>query len=225
MIALLLCGALNPPTLAHLRALEEAKIALQSQHLQVVRGILSPVHQQYGKPGLLPNCTRLELCRAAVQDSDWIQVSDWECSQPQYSRTVTVLHTLREQLRTEFGDPSLALHLVCGADLLESLNSSAWSAEDCTTLLTEYRVVCLSRAGSTELERVLELPRIALYASLVVQVHPLVPSFTSSSAVRTLLAQGHSVQYLVPQPVLHLIHATRLYAQHTHGLQHTQGTQ
>ena len=61
-------------------------------------GYLSPVHDGYGKPELLPSATRLQLLRASLQSSDWLMVDDWEANQAHYSRTVPVLKSIQGRL-------------------------------------------------------------------------------------------------------------------------------
>lgn len=53
--------------------------------------MVSPVHDAYGKKELVPSTYRCEMLRLALKTSDWIRVSDWECSQETWSRTRQVL--------------------------------------------------------------------------------------------------------------------------------------
>jgi len=48
-VLLLACGSFNPPTLMHLRMFEVAKDTLRRLGTQVVGGVISPVHDGYGK--------------------------------------------------------------------------------------------------------------------------------------------------------------------------------
>ncbi|VDO81449.1 unnamed protein product [Schistosoma margrebowiei] len=58
----------------------------------VVGGIFSPVSNLYEKKGLLPASIRVELTRlACISASDWLAVSNWECSQSSWLRTRVVL--------------------------------------------------------------------------------------------------------------------------------------
>lgn len=57
----------------------------------VVGGIVSPVHDAYGKKELVPATYRCEMLKLALKSSNWIQISDWECSQETWSRTRRVL--------------------------------------------------------------------------------------------------------------------------------------
>lgn len=78
-IVLVECGSFNPPTYLHLSLFERAKDALEKEEgIEVCGAYLSPVHEGYRKAGLLSNEHRLNMALLAVQDSDWIQVDDWE---------------------------------------------------------------------------------------------------------------------------------------------------
>lgn len=70
---------------------------LARDHLQqvggrrVVAGVMSPVHDAYGKKGLVAAEHRCEMARRAASTSDWIHVSDWESRQDGWSRTAVSL--------------------------------------------------------------------------------------------------------------------------------------
>ncbi|RZC42954.1 nicotinamide mononucleotide adenylyltransferase 1 [Asbolus verrucosus] len=57
----------------------------------VIGGLISPVHDAYGKKDLEATTHRLMMVRLALQNSDWIKLSDWECKQETWSRTKQVL--------------------------------------------------------------------------------------------------------------------------------------
>jgi nicotinic acid mononucleotide adenylyltransferase len=69
--------------------------------LEVVGGVLSPVHDAYGKRDLLPGTHRVAMCQCAVRASDWITVSDWEVQQSGWTRTRQVLEQLAAQVNAE----------------------------------------------------------------------------------------------------------------------------
>lgn len=54
---------------------------------EVVGGIVSPVHDAYGKKGLMSSTHRLAMSKLALQSSEWIKLSDWECHQNGWTRT------------------------------------------------------------------------------------------------------------------------------------------
>lgn len=57
----------------------------------VVGGIMSPVHDSYGKKDLESSTHRLSMLKIGLQNHDWIRLSDWECKQETWSRTKQVL--------------------------------------------------------------------------------------------------------------------------------------
>ncbi|XP_033099335.1 nicotinamide/nicotinic acid mononucleotide adenylyltransferase 3-like isoform X6 [Anneissia japonica] len=91
-VVLLCCGSFNPITNMHLRMFEIARDYLhRTGKYQVLGGIISPVNDAYGKKDLIESKHRLEMCRLALQTSDWITVDSWECEQNQWHPTMKVL--------------------------------------------------------------------------------------------------------------------------------------
>lgn len=55
---------------------------------EVIGGIISPVHDMYRKPDLAGGLHRCAMVKISLQSSDWIRLSDWECSeQTDWTRT------------------------------------------------------------------------------------------------------------------------------------------
>ncbi|XP_073088368.1 nicotinamide/nicotinic acid mononucleotide adenylyltransferase 3 isoform X5 [Manis javanica] len=91
-VVLLACGSFNPITNMHLRLFEVARDHLHQTGLyQVIRGIISPVNDNYMKKDLVAAQHRVAMARLAVQTSNWIQVDSWESEQTQWMETVKVL--------------------------------------------------------------------------------------------------------------------------------------
>lgn len=55
---------------------------------------LSPVHDGYAKPHLLPSTERLDMPRLASDNSSWMMVDSWECIQTAPSPSYAVAHHL-----------------------------------------------------------------------------------------------------------------------------------
>lgn len=55
--------------------------------MEVVGGIVSPVHDAYGKKELVSATHRIAMLKLALQSSDWIKVSDYETRQESWVRT------------------------------------------------------------------------------------------------------------------------------------------
>uniref|UniRef100_A0A8C9P6N2 Nicotinamide/nicotinic acid mononucleotide adenylyltransferase 2 n=1 Tax=Spermophilus dauricus TaxID=99837 RepID=A0A8C9P6N2_SPEDA len=72
-VILLACGSFNPITKGHIQMFERARDYLhKTGRFIVIGGIVSPVHDSYGKQGLVSSRHRLIMCQLAVQNSDWI---------------------------------------------------------------------------------------------------------------------------------------------------------
>ncbi|XP_069798459.1 nicotinamide/nicotinic acid mononucleotide adenylyltransferase 2 [Narcine bancroftii] len=69
----------------------------------VIGGIISPVHDSYGKQGLVSSRHRLTMCQLAVQSSDWIRVDPWECYQETWQTTCSVLEHHRDLMKRVTG--------------------------------------------------------------------------------------------------------------------------
>ncbi|XP_053619867.1 nicotinamide/nicotinic acid mononucleotide adenylyltransferase 3 isoform X2 [Plodia interpunctella] len=87
-VVLMACGSFSPPTYMHLRMFEIAKDYLQSLGLAtVVGGIMSPVHDAYGKKDLVAAHHRIAMLKLALRSSSWVKVSEWETQQSGWTRT------------------------------------------------------------------------------------------------------------------------------------------
>uniref|UniRef100_G3NA40 Nicotinamide/nicotinic acid mononucleotide adenylyltransferase 2 n=1 Tax=Gasterosteus aculeatus TaxID=69293 RepID=G3NA40_GASAC len=99
-VILLSCGSFNPITKGHIHMFEKAREYLHTTgRFIVIGGIISPVHDSYGKPGLVPSRHRLTMCQLAVQSSDWIRVDPWESYQDTWQTTCSVLEHHRDLMK------------------------------------------------------------------------------------------------------------------------------
>lgn len=57
----------------------------------VIGGVISPVHDAYGKKELESSTHRLAMLKLALQNHEWVKLSNWECKQETWSRTKQVL--------------------------------------------------------------------------------------------------------------------------------------
>ncbi|MBV97404.1 Nicotinamide/nicotinic acid mononucleotide adenylyltransferase 2, partial [Eschrichtius robustus] len=84
----------------YLSLLERARDYLhKTGRFIVIGGIVSPVHDSYGKQGLVSSRHRLIMCQLAVQNSDWIRVDPWECYQDTWQTTCSVLEHHRDLMK------------------------------------------------------------------------------------------------------------------------------
>lgn len=68
---------------------------------EVIGGIVSPVHDGYGKKELVSATHRLNMIKLALHGSDWIKLSDWEAKQESWTRTRQILqyHQVIDRLK------------------------------------------------------------------------------------------------------------------------------
>ncbi|XP_039223641.1 nicotinamide/nicotinic acid mononucleotide adenylyltransferase 1-like isoform X2 [Crotalus tigris] len=99
-VVLLACGSFNPITNMHLRLFELARDHLQETgKYKVVKGIVSPVGDAYLKKSLISARHRVAMARLATENSDWLEVDDWESSQREWQETIKVLRYHQQKLK------------------------------------------------------------------------------------------------------------------------------
>ncbi|XP_007420162.1 nicotinamide/nicotinic acid mononucleotide adenylyltransferase 1 [Python bivittatus] len=102
-VVLLACGSFNPITNMHLRLFELARDHLQETgKYKVVKGIISPVGDAYLKKGLISASHRVTMARLATENSDWLEVDDWESSQTEWQETIKVLRYHHHKLKHSY---------------------------------------------------------------------------------------------------------------------------
>ena len=94
---------------------------MKSDKFDFIGGIISPVSEKYGKPGLLPGSQRVEMCRLGCTHSSWIDVDDWESKQDKWVRTAVTLDSLKQRLSTLVPNIDITIAFVMSADCLESM--------------------------------------------------------------------------------------------------------
>lgn len=145
------CGSFSPITNLHLQLFEMNRDYLMKSEraLNIIGGIISPVHDAYGKKSLVPYHHRLNMVAAATQDNDWVAVSDWEGQQPGWTRTRVVLDhvadvlervnvgkqvykkPLDQQQSSTDNHTQVKVLLCMGSDVLESfMVPGVWAQED-----------------------------------------------------------------------------------------------
>uniref|UniRef100_A0A1Q3FV90 Nicotinamide-nucleotide adenylyltransferase n=1 Tax=Culex tarsalis TaxID=7177 RepID=A0A1Q3FV90_CULTA len=227
-IMLIACGSFNPPTPMHFRLFEIARDHFnQMGTAEVVGGIVSPVHDSYGKKGLVSATHRCNMIKIGLQSSDWIRLSDWETQQEEWTRTRLTLQYHQNYINSYLKDsnnindqqiPSwipeglnkmtghVQLKLLCGADLLESFATPGlWKDEDIEAILGQHGLVVISRAGSNPEQFIFNSDLLSRYRRNITIVTNWVTNDVSSTLVRRLLGRGQSVKYLLDDYVTEYI--------------------
>lgn len=203
---LVACGSFSPVTLMHMRMMECARERiLETFPNAKVIGIMSPVNDAYGKKGLARSRDRIEMCRLATMDSDWICIDSWESEQSTNQETIKVLDHVRQKFSV------CRIMLVCGADLLQSFNTPGVWAHDDVKRILNYGIVVISRPGTNIGEIVNNNVLLCGQKDKIfVYLNPHINNL-SSTYIRTLVKEKKSIKYLVPNEVNDYIRDNNLF--------------
>ncbi|XP_045110839.1 nicotinamide/nicotinic acid mononucleotide adenylyltransferase 1-like isoform X2 [Portunus trituberculatus] len=240
-VVLLACGSFNPPTNMHLRMFEIARDFLhRTTNYHVVAGLMSPVHDKYGKEGLVNATDRVQMLRLALNSSAWVHVSEWETHQDDWTPTREVLQYHQELIDSMVNgnvDPTVkrqrvdgstawlthlsgstdtvTIKLLCGADLLESFaRPGLWKDEDIEALVGKFGLVVITREGSNPYKFIYESDVLTRHQRNIHIVTEWITNEISSTKVRRALRRGDSVKYLVQDSVIDYIYKNALFDTH-----------
>lgn len=185
-------GSFNPVHVGHLIV---AEFCATQTDLEEVWLVVSPQNPLKASQELAPAHVRLEMVSKAVEGNARLRVCDIEHHLPLPSYTADTLKALSSQY------PDREFTLIVGEDIAYSFHR--W--KDYEWILSNYRLMLYPRTadstgsidvlqGRGNVERV-SAPKIEL----------------SATYVRTLVSQGMSAKYVVPEGVLELIREHKLY--------------
>jgi len=234
-VILLACGSFNPPTIMHLRMFELARDYLNTLGVyQVVGGVISPVHDAYGKKGLAPAKHRLEMLQLALKGNNWVKLSNWEADKnDHWSRTRQVLEyhqrsincavdsnspscpTTKEPWLPEdldSGSSPVTCKLLCGADVLESFNTPGiWQPPDMDYIAKEHGIVAITRAGNNPYKSIHVCDPLFNNMRNIHVVTEWISNEISSTEVRRAFRRNLSIRYVVPDAVTEYMEKHNLY--------------
>ena len=193
----LLGGTFNPPHLGHLVCAQEAHAALGLDRVLLVPVHAPPHKEADGDPGAE---ARVELCELAVAGDERLAVSRAEADVPGASFTVDTLRRLHAHR------PQDELTFIVGGDMAHSLPE--WREPEAILDLAELAVAeredvrrdaiaerLAGLRGAHERIRFFDMPRLDI----------------SSSLIRSRVAAGRPIRYLVPDAVASAIERTGIY--------------
>jgi nicotinate-nucleotide adenylyltransferase len=190
-------GTFDPIHNAHLFVAESARLL---ERLDRVLFVPTGNHHYRDKPQA-EAAHRCAMILGAIESNAAFELDDTDLRKNATGYTADLLPLLREKYR------EASFTFIIGADSLASAN---WVRLD-EVLEALERFAIAPRAGvrADALARVIAAVPPALRERITTLNLPEIPE--SASLVRSLLAQGRSVRYLVPEPVWHYIVAHRLY--------------
>ena len=182
-------GSFNPIHVGHLII---ANYMATQTDLSQVWLVVSPQNPLKSKQSLARDRDRWNMVVEAIDNNPLLRASDIEFKLPKPSFTIDTLAHLKEKY------PQHEFVLIMGGDNLATL--SKWKNHD--ILLRDYAIYVYKRPQSPVSEfdshphvRLFDAPQMAL----------------SATYIRQCLAEGKSVQYLVPESVERYLTATNLY--------------
>ncbi|MCB0638399.1 MAG: nicotinate-nucleotide adenylyltransferase [Lewinella sp.] len=182
-------GSFNPVHTGHMVI---ANYMAQFTDLDEVWLIVSPQNPLKDKQSLARDYDRLHLVRLAIGDNLYLRASDVEFNLPKPSYTVDTLTHLREQ------HPEREFVLIMGGDNLATLHK--WKNYE--LILRDYAIYVYQRPAY-ELGDLADHPSVHLFEAPLMQI--------SASFIRRCIAQGKSVEYLVPDAVYQYLTNSGLY--------------
>lgn len=191
-------GTFDPIHFGHLRVAEEVR-----EKLGLDRVLFIPAGDPPLRPGpATPALDRLAMVRAAIRGHAPFQALDCEIRRPGKSYTADTLAELQRRF------PGDHFFLILGADQLRRL--PRWHQPE--RILKTARIVGISRPGTAVPVRLLwrflarfpaPLRRVLFLKVSILEI--------SSTEIRRRIRAGHSIRYLVPEPVARHIRKRGLY--------------
>jgi nicotinate-nucleotide adenylyltransferase len=183
-------GSFNPVHVGHMII---ANSVLENTDLDQVWMVVSPHNPLKKKSTLANDFDRLHLVNLAIGDNLNIKASNIEFGLPRPTYTIDTLTYLAEKY------PNHTFALIMGGDNLVSLPK--W--KNYPYIIDRYQIYVYKRARDQDVQ-VMDHPNICLLDNL-----PLLN--ISSTYIRKCIAEGKSVQYLVPDAVFQYLDESTMY--------------
>jgi len=182
-------GSFNPVHVGHL--IIGNYMATQTD-LDEVWLVVSPQNPLKKKSTLARDFDRLHLVRLAIEDCPNLKASNIEFDLPKPSYTIDTLTYLNE------AHPDKDFVLIMGGDNLGTLHK--WKNYE---QILKYHQIYVYQRPNYELGDLATHPAIKIFEAPLMQI--------SASYIRKCIREGHSIQYVVTQPVFEYIASSSMY--------------
>jgi nicotinate-nucleotide adenylyltransferase len=183
-------GSFNPVHVGHMIIANHMATYTDLDQVWIV---VSPQNPLKNKQTLARDHDRLHLVRLAIGDNPNLRASDIEFNLPKPSYTIDTLTYLREKY------PDYGFVLIMGGDNLATLHR--WKNYD--LLLERHQIYVYQRPGYETPAQLVAHPNVHLLEAPLMHI--------SASYIRNAISEGHSVQYLVTEPVFNYLQNSNLY--------------
>ncbi len=205
----ILGGTFDPIHLGHLRAAEEVYEALRLEKVLFIPAG-QPPHKY--RPDLSPFEIRLQLVKAAIKGVDYFEALDWEGLRPGPSYSVETLELLNRSFAC------VDFYFILGLDAFVSFGSW-YRFQD---ILSFTHLVIISRGpGDIGLfQKTVQklfpqaLPEASFWRlpeGKTIRFLPVTRLDISATKIRSLVRQGRSPRFLLPEAVWEIINKQKLY--------------
>lgn len=185
----LLFGSFNPIHIGHLIL---GNYMREFTDLDEVWFVVSPQNPLKDKKSLLSDYHRLALARLAVEDHQYLKVSNIEFNMPKPSYTIDTLTWLSEK----YTDNEFVL--ICGTDIFKSFHK--W--KNYQEILNQYKLYVYPRPGY-HLSDYINNPSIEIYDAPLMEI--------SSSFIRKGIREKKNLDFWMPPAVYEYIMEMHFY--------------
>jgi nicotinate-nucleotide adenylyltransferase len=183
-------GSFNPVHVGHMII---ANFMANQTDLDQVWLVVSPQNPLKQKSSLARDYDRLHLVRLAIGDNPHLRASDIEFNLPKPSYTIDTLTYLKEKY------PEYQFVLIMGGDNLASLHR--WKNYE--LLLQDHEIFVYRRPEYDIPDAFAKHPQVQFFEAPLMHI--------SASYIRQAIQKGHSVKYLVTEPVHQYLENSTLY--------------
>jgi nicotinate-nucleotide adenylyltransferase len=212
----ILGGTFNPIHYAHLRVSEEVREGIGLEKVLFIPSGNPPLKSV----DLAPARYRYEMTRLAIETNPLFQISDIECRHPEKSYTVETLTALKEM------HPEKEFCFILGVDSF--LEIPIWHHPERLMELTNFAVVSRPGFSFSSLSSVvtadaevfsaldaceLKVHKTRLWNGREIFLMNVTRMDISGTVIRSLVQQGMSTKYLLPEKVESFIISHKLYSE------------
>lgn len=182
-------GSFNPIHVGHLII---GNFMATQTDLNEVWMVVSPQNPHKQKSSLAKDYDRLHLVQLATEENPKLKASNIEFSLPKPSYTIDTLTYLQEKY------PKKEFVLIMGGDNLGTFHK--WKNYE--KILANHEIFVYQRP-QYDLGDLVNHPKVSIFEAPLMDI--------SASYIRKCIQAGHSVEYLVSEPVLKYLDSSSLY--------------